>query len=65
MAEHEKKVIVEVDSAFGLIRVIKTDEGQYNVVCGGEVKHPNCDSEGALRALGHYIASLSHKLSRQ
>jgi len=35
--------------------VRKLLDGTYQVEVNGEVKHPGCSAEDAIRALGHYL----------
>lgn len=37
---------------------------KYDVIVDGVCRHRNCEPEDAMRALGHYILSLSYELHR-
>lgn len=57
--------VVDVDfGATGSLQVIKEDD-VYHVIVDGVTRHPDCSAEDVMRALGHYVNSLSYQLSKK
>lgn len=51
-----QRVLVDVESAVGRVRVEQSGL-RYTVAVDGIVRHPDCNAEDVMRALGHYLAS--------
>lgn len=49
------KVIVEVGTDDTLVAVVKNEQGSYDVFANGVKRHPDCEPEAAMRALGNYL----------
>ena len=47
-------IIAEVGDYGHTITVIKKDSGKYDVIKDGELRHPDCDADAAIRALAQY-----------
>lgn len=68
----QPELLVEVDIAVGdQIKRLEVerfghpfDGPRYEVKINGEVKHVTGDPHGVIRALGHYIHSLTHRRAR-
>lgn len=56
--------ITQAETSFGDVEVIKIAHERYNVAVNGEVKHPACTAEDAMRALSHYLQSEGYKLKK-
>lgn len=61
---HPDNLIVEVDIPDNHIQVVRIDTNKYNVIRNNEVRHPDCDPETAMRALGFYLQGIGHKLEK-
>lgn len=57
-------IIVDVDMFEKPLQVIKKENGLYDVVHDGVVRHPDCKAENVMSALGHYIHSLDFHLTK-
>lgn len=57
-------LIVDVDADKQHIQVVRTESGHYDVINNGTVRHPSCDAESAMRALGFYLNGISYKLEK-
>lgn len=57
-------IIIDVDADNQRIQVVRNEDNTYNVINNDVVRHPNCDAESAMRALGFYINGLGHKLQK-
>ena len=47
-------IIAEVGDHGNTITVVKKDSGKYDVIKDGEIRHPDCDADAAIRALAQY-----------
>lgn len=55
MSKSQPEVVVDVGDDTHNVQVIRTADSTYDVVSNGVVRHPHCDAESAMRALGHYL----------
>lgn len=58
-----KQIVVEIETATQVVSVQKEGE-VYEVWSDGVLRHPGCDADGALRALGTYLHSALYKLDK-
>lgn len=54
--------IVEVGNEDLTVAVIKNENGTYDVLANDVVRHPGCDPEAAMRALGNYLHSALYQV---
>jgi hypothetical protein len=53
--------IVDVEMANGNPLIVeRRGDGKYDVIVADVVRHPGCDAESVMHALGHYIHSMAH-----
>jgi hypothetical protein len=57
-------VIVDVDMFGKQLLVKRKENGHYDVIHDGVVRHPDVTAENAIGALGHYIHGLNHNLEK-
>jgi hypothetical protein len=55
-------IIIEIETSDGGVQVNKRDNGTYDVIRGGVVRHPEGTAEDAMRALAFYLQSAEYKL---
>lgn len=54
--DHEIKPIeLLAEEAYGRVQTFVTDEDEYFIVHEGVIRHPNCNADGAIRALYNYV----------
>lgn len=56
--------IVDVEAPDNHIQVFRLENGKYNVVNNDTVRHPECDPESAMRALGFYLNGVGFRLEK-
>lgn len=59
---HQVVVDVEVDAT--RVLVVRDANGQYHVARDGKLRHPGCNADSAMAALGVYLHSALYKLSK-
>lgn len=57
-------IVAEVEMSGLPLIVERLDNGLYNVVHGGVVRHPGFTAENAVGAMAHYIHNLSYQLEK-
>jgi hypothetical protein len=57
-------IIIEIETSDGGVQVNKRDNGTYDVIRGGVVRHPEGTAEDAMRALAFYLQSAEYKLAK-
>lgn len=56
--------VVDVDfDVHGMLQVVEQN-GEYMVIVDGVTRHAPASAEDVMRAMGHYIQSLSYKISK-
>jgi len=55
-------IISEVELYGEMLVVERLDNGLYNVVHGGIIRHPGLTAENAIGAMAHYIHNLNYLL---
>lgn len=58
-------IIAEVESSSGNIIVSKNERGNYDVIHNDVIRHPNCSSDAAIRALSSYLQGALFKLENK
>lgn len=56
--------IVDIQEGGTSIQVVK-DAGEYFVFNGDQLRHPHCDADAAIRALGHYLNGFVYQHEKQ
>lgn len=59
-----EKSIIDIETPYGRLEVVRTEGMVYQVKNDGHVRHPNCTAEDAMRALGGYLHSVSHSYQK-
>jgi hypothetical protein len=57
-------IVSEVELDGKALVVERLDNGLYNVVHGGVIRHPGLTAENAVGAMAHYIHNLSYLLDK-
>jgi hypothetical protein len=57
-------IVAEVEVSGKTLTVERLDNGLYNVVHGGIIRHPGLTAENAIGAMAHYIQNLSYLLEK-